>query len=98
ARARPLQAPRASLADPARPLCLQGAQALVREMLDRRFVPLRGEDGVARLIEAEAPPPGEVEGANPPLVWRPRPAYKRRPADPRWRRARREAICASPRR
>ena len=86
ARARPLQAPRPSLADPARPLCLQGAQALVREMLDRGFLPLRGEDGIARPIEAGAPPRAGSKARIHALVWRPRPAYNRRPADRRPRR------------
>ena len=40
-----LQAARASLADPARPLYLHRAQAAVREVRDQRPVPLAGEDG-----------------------------------------------------
>ena len=39
---------RPPLADPARPLCVRGAKATVREMLDRRFVQVAGEDGVIR--------------------------------------------------
>ena len=44
-RARQIQAARASLADPARPLHLRRAQAAVREMHHQRSVPLAGEDG-----------------------------------------------------
>ena len=40
-----IHAARASLADPARPLHLPGAQAAVLEMHYRRFVPMAGEDG-----------------------------------------------------
>ena len=40
-----LQAPRPSLADPARPLHLRCAQAAVREMPDRRPVQVAGQDG-----------------------------------------------------
>ena len=39
-----IHAARASLADPARPLHLSGAQAAVREMRDQRSVQLAGED------------------------------------------------------
>ena len=39
-----IQALRASLADPARALCLQGAQARMPGLRRRRSVPLRGED------------------------------------------------------
>ena len=46
---------RASLADPARPLHVSGAAAAVREMRDRRFVQMAGEDG-ARRREASATP------------------------------------------
>ena len=44
-RAGEIQAARAPLADPARPLHLHGAQAAVREVHHRRPVPLAGEDG-----------------------------------------------------
>ena len=39
-----IHAARASLADPARPLCLQGAQARVLGLRDRRSLPVRAED------------------------------------------------------
>jgi endonuclease III len=43
-RAGGIPAPRPSLADPARALCLQGAQARLRRLPDQRPLPLRGED------------------------------------------------------
>ena len=39
------QAPRPSLADPARALCLQGPQARLPGLPDQRHLPLQGEDG-----------------------------------------------------
>ena len=43
-----LHAPRPSLADPARPLRLQGAQSRMRALRDRRPLPLQGQDGLKR--------------------------------------------------
>ena len=47
-RAGALSAARASLAHPARPLCLRGAAAAVRKMHDRRSVQMAGQDGECR--------------------------------------------------
>ena len=48
-RPRALQAPRPSLADPSRPLCLQGAQARLSELPDQRPLPLARQDGLTPL-------------------------------------------------
>ena len=45
-----IQAARPPLADPARPLCLQGAQAGLPVLHRQRPVPLQGQDGVRRTI------------------------------------------------
>ena len=49
-RARALPPARAPLAHPARPLCLRRAAAAVREMFDRRFVQMAGEDNERAII------------------------------------------------
>ncbi len=51
---RPLPAARAPLADPARPLRLQGARARMRPLHSERSVPVEGEDGVSRLTPQAA--------------------------------------------
>ena len=48
-RARALQAQLPSLADPARPLCVQGAQARMLALHHRRHLPVQAEDARARL-------------------------------------------------
>jgi endonuclease III len=52
--ARSLPDPRAPLADPARPLCLRGPQAQVRDLQDRRPLPVAGA-----VLEAQTRAPGE---------------------------------------
>ena len=72
---RPLPAPRPSLADPARPLCLQGAQALMRRLHPQRPLPVRPQDAGSliggenrrndrRRRRSRLAPPG--------VIWRPR--------------------------
>ena len=48
-RAGTIQAPRPSLADPARPLRLRGAEAALPGVPDRRSLPLRGQDAAGGL-------------------------------------------------